>query len=174
MTPLFLDHFPRKNPVRENQCNYLRVFLIKQYQSTIWVPKLAYQTKNFLSSYTSQFERNLLAETSENPSGSSSAQNCSTAPASAQSGLCQTLSVSCWPCVRLSWLVSTPGGPALAFRASASDMLASGALHNTWLPLHEPLLTLCHSPWLLRCSLGTISAFSVSLYSMPLNCSPDR
>ena len=38
-------------------------FLIKQYQSTIWVPKLAYPTENFLSNYTSQFEINLLAET---------------------------------------------------------------------------------------------------------------
>ena len=28
-------------------------FLIKQYQSTIWVPKLAYPTENFLSSNTS-------------------------------------------------------------------------------------------------------------------------
>ena len=68
-------------------------FLIKQYQSTIWVPKLAYPTENFLSSYTSQFERNLLDETSENPSGSFSAQNCSATLASAQTGLRQPLSV---------------------------------------------------------------------------------
>jgi len=38
-------------------------FLIKQYQSTIWVSKLAYPTENFLSSYTSPFERNISAET---------------------------------------------------------------------------------------------------------------
>jgi len=28
MTPLFLDQCPRKNPIRENQCSYLRVFLL--------------------------------------------------------------------------------------------------------------------------------------------------
>ena len=48
-------------------------FLIKQYQSTIWVPKLAYPTKNFLGSNTSLFQTNLLAETLDNPSGSYSA-----------------------------------------------------------------------------------------------------
>ena len=47
-------------------------FLIKQYQSTIWVPKLVYPKNNFLSSYTSHFEGNLLVETPENPSSSSS------------------------------------------------------------------------------------------------------
>ena len=69
-------------------------FLIKQYQSTIWVPKLAYPIENFLSSYTSQFERNLLAETLGNPSDSSSAQHCAATLASAQSRLRQPLSVS--------------------------------------------------------------------------------
>ena len=51
-------------------------FLIKQYQSTIWVPKLAYPTENFLGSNTSQFLTNLLAETSDNASGSYLAQIC--------------------------------------------------------------------------------------------------
>jgi len=48
-------------------------FLIKQYQSTIWVSKLAYPTENFLGNNTSQFLTNLLAETSDNPFDSSSA-----------------------------------------------------------------------------------------------------
>ena len=48
-------------------------FLIKQYQSTIWVPKLAYPTENFLSSNTSPFLTNLLGETPDNPSDSYSA-----------------------------------------------------------------------------------------------------
>ena len=48
-------------------------FLIKQYQSTIWVSKLAYPTENFLGSNTSQFLTNLLAETLDNPSDSYSA-----------------------------------------------------------------------------------------------------
>ena len=48
-------------------------FLIKQYQSTIWVSKLAYPTENFLSSNTSLFQTNLLHETPYNPSGSYSA-----------------------------------------------------------------------------------------------------
>jgi len=51
-------------------------FLIKQYQSTIWVPKLAYPIENFLGSNTSQFLTNLLAETLDNPSGSCSAPIC--------------------------------------------------------------------------------------------------
>jgi len=50
-------------------------FLIKQYQSTIWVSKLAYPT-NFLSSNTSRFLTNLLVETPDNPSGSYSAPIC--------------------------------------------------------------------------------------------------
>ena len=28
MTPLFLNQCPRKNPMQENRCNYLRVFLL--------------------------------------------------------------------------------------------------------------------------------------------------
>jgi len=45
-------------------------FLIKQYQSTIWVPKLDYPIENFLSSNTSLFQTNLLPKTPDNPSGS--------------------------------------------------------------------------------------------------------
>ena len=51
-------------------------FLIKQYQSTIWVPKLAYPTENFLGKNTSQFLTNLLVETPDNPSDSYSAPIC--------------------------------------------------------------------------------------------------
>jgi len=51
-------------------------FLIKQYQSTIWVPNLAYPTENFLGINTSQFETNFLAETRDNSFGSSSAPIC--------------------------------------------------------------------------------------------------
>ena len=142
------------------------------------MPKLAYPIENFLSSYTSQFERNLLAETPENPFGSSSAQNCSATPTSTQFGLRQPLSVSRWPCVSLSWPASTLGGPALACWASASNTLASlvlcAALGCLYVALHEPLLALCHPSWLLRYSSDTISAFSVSLYSMPLSCSPNH
>ena len=39
-----------------------------------------YPIENFLSSYASQFERNLLAETPENPSSNTSAQNYSYNP----------------------------------------------------------------------------------------------
>ena len=49
-------------------------FLIKQYQSTIWVLKLAYPTENFLGSNTSQFLTKLLVETPDKPSGSYSTQ----------------------------------------------------------------------------------------------------
>ena len=51
-------------------------FLIKQYQSTIWVSKLAYPTENFIGSNTSQFLTNLLAETPDNPFDSYSAHIC--------------------------------------------------------------------------------------------------
>ena len=87
-------------------------FLIKQYQSKIWVPKLAYPTENFLSSNTSLFQTNLLAETPDNPSGSYSAQSTPETLASAQSGLCQPLLAQRWPCISLSWPTSFPGGPA--------------------------------------------------------------
>ena len=107
-------------------------FLIKQYQSTIWVPKLAYPTENFLSSYTSQFERNLLAETPENPSGSSSAQNCSATPTSAQSILRQALSFSRWSYV-------SPKRPCVSFLGLCVRHTGLfGALCNTSLPLHGP------------------------------------
>jgi len=142
------------------------------------VPKLAYPPENFLSSYTSQFEINLLAETLENRSDNSLAQNYSATPASTETGLRQPLSVSCWPCVSLSRPASVPGGLASALGASASVALAPlvlcAALGCLCVVLREPLLALCHPPWLLCCSPGTISAFSVSLYSMPLNFSLDH
>jgi len=55
-------------------------FLIKQFQSTIWVPNPAYPTENFLGSRTSQFETNVLAETQDKPSDSSSAPICARNP----------------------------------------------------------------------------------------------
>jgi len=66
-------------------------FLIKQYQSTIWVLKLAYPTENFLGSNTYQFLTNHLVEILDNPSGSYSAQICSRNPNISLSGLCQPL-----------------------------------------------------------------------------------
>jgi len=116
-------------------------FLIKQYQSIIRVPKLAYPTENFLNIYTSQFERNLLAETPENPFGSSSAQNCSATPI-AQSALRQPLSVSHWPSVILSRPMSAPGGFVSPLGAFASVALAPLVLCATLgclcVALHEP------------------------------------
>jgi len=142
-------------------------FLIKQYQSTIWVPKLAYPIENFLSSYTSQFERNLLAETPENPSDNSSTQNYSAIPASAQSGLHQRLSVSHWPCVSLSWPASAPGGPVPAFWASTSNTLAS-------LMFCAALGYLCVSPcWLcitLLSCCATLSAQSLPSLFLCTQC----
>ena len=58
-------------------------FLIKQYQSTIWVPKLAYPTENFLGSNTSQFLTNLLAENLNNPSAATQHKSVPETPASA-------------------------------------------------------------------------------------------
>ena len=117
ITPNDTVTFEPMSPEKHNAGKSMQLsegFLIEQYLSTIWVSKLAYPTENFLSSYTSQFERNLPAETPENPSSSSSAQNCSATPASAQSALRQPLLAQRWPCVSLSRLVSAPGGPALA------------------------------------------------------------
>ena len=73
MKPLFLDQCPRKKPNVGKSMQLSEGFLIKQYQSTIWVPKLAYPTKNFLGSNTSQFLTNLLAETLDKPSDNNSA-----------------------------------------------------------------------------------------------------
>ena len=67
-------------------------FLIKQYQSTIWVPKLVYPTENFLGSNTSQFETNFLAETPHKPFGSSSTPIYPRNPNVFHSGLRQPLS----------------------------------------------------------------------------------
>ena len=91
---------------------------------------------------------------------------------------CVNHSISRWPCVSLSWPTSAPGGPPSASCASASDTLASLVLCATLgclcVALREPLLALRHSPCLLRYSPCTISAFSVSMYSMPISCSPDH
>ena len=68
-------------------------FLIKQYQSTIWVPNLAYLTENFHGSNTSQFETNFPAETPDKPSGSSLAPIWPRNPSVCPFGLHQPLSV---------------------------------------------------------------------------------
>ena len=113
-------------------------FLIKQYQSTIWVPKLAYPTQNFLSSYTSQFERNLLAKTLKNPSGNSSTENSSATPASAQFALRQPLYVTVALCHPFLASVS-PKRPCVSFLGLCVRHVGfSGALHSTWLPLRGP------------------------------------
>ena len=70
-------------------------FLIKQFQSTIWVPNLAYPTENFLGSSTSQSETNVRAKTPDKPSDSSSAPICPRNPSVCLFGLRQPLSAQC-------------------------------------------------------------------------------
>ena len=100
-------------------------FLIKQYQSTIWVLKLAYPTENFLSNNTSKFLTNLQAETPDNPSGSYLTPICPRNP-------------SVYPI----WTASTSPSPVLALRQPilacvnprrpcVSYASPSGALHST-------------------------------------------
>ena len=100
------------------------------------MPKLAYPIENFLSSYTSQFEINLLAETLENPSGSSSAQNC-----------------SCNPNIYQIWTVSAPSlshiGPASVFLGLRQPQ---EALHQLSGPLSQ-------TRWPLWCSTQHLVAF---------------
>ena len=175
MTPLFLDHCPQKNPMRENRCSYPRVFLLSniRVQFGCW----NWPTQQRIS-YTSQFERNLLnllAKASENPSDSSSAQNCSCKPsvcpiwiASAPLYLMRALHQPFFVCVSPKRPCVSSG--SLCVRCAGP----SGALRSTWLPLREPLLALRHPPWLLHCSPDTISAFSISLYSMPFSYSLDH
>jgi len=62
-------------------------FLIKQFQSTIWVPNPAYPTENFFGSSTSQSETNVPVETTDKSSGSSSAPICPRNPSVCLSGL---------------------------------------------------------------------------------------
>ena len=90
-------------------------FLIKQYQSTIWVPNPAYPRENFLGSNTSQFLTNLLAETPDNPSGSYSAQIYPRNPS-------VNLSLDC---VNLSLPHTSPASPRMG-------------LHQPWEALHQP------------------------------------
>ena len=178
MTPLFLDQCPQKNPTRENRCSYLRVFSLSNIRVQSGCRNWPTQQRISLAAIPhrlreiSQLKPHKILPT---------ALRHKTAPAtlaSAQSGLRQPLSVSRWPCISLSQLASTPRGPASALWPSASDKLASlvlcAALGCLCMALHEPLLALRHSPWLLRYSPDTIFAFSVSLYSMPLSCSPDH
>ncbi len=114
-------------------------FLIKQYHSTIWVPKLAYTTENFLGSNTSQFLTNFPNETRDNPSGSSSARICPKNPS-----VCPFRTVSAPLCVAL--VVRHPERVCVRLRRPCVNILAlcvsnaglSEALHSSRLPLHGP------------------------------------
>lgn len=138
------------------------------------MPKLAYPTENFLSSNTSQFEINLLAETPDNPFGSSSALICPRDPN-----------------VNLSWIASTPLCPTLALRhlgwvcvslrrpcvsplaLCISNAGLSEALRNSQLPLRGPAWALASSTSLSQATAllsRNYLCLSVSLYSMPLSC----
>jgi len=86
-------------------------FPIKKFQSTIWVPNLAYQIQNFLTSSTSQSETNVLAEILDKTSGKSSAPICHRIPNVYVSGLYQPLFSQRWPYVSL-----------LAFRVSNAGL----------------------------------------------------
>lgn len=50
-TSLFLDNFPRRNPIRENRCNRYESF------NTTRVPKMAYPSENFLGRSTSPWRQ---------------------------------------------------------------------------------------------------------------------
>ena len=137
-------------------------FLIKQYQSTIWVPKLAYPTNNFLGSNTSQFLTNLLAKTSDNPSGSYSAPICPRNPSvcpfwTASAPLCPTLALRHpkWVCVNLLALCVNNAG-------------LSEALRSSQLPLHGPVWALATTASLSSATVLLSQHYlclSISLYS---------
>jgi len=107
-------------------------FLMKQYQSTIWVLNPAYPTENFLGSNTSQFETNVPAETLDKPSGSSSVPTCPRNPSVCLSEPRQPLSAQRWPCVS----VRRPCVSLLVLYVSNAGL--SEALHNSRLPLCGP------------------------------------
>ena len=131
-------------------------FLIKQYQSTIWVPKLAYPTKNFLGS---QFLTNLSVET---PIILLAATQHNSAPKTptvaslrmASAPLCLTQALR-----HPKWVYVSPRRPCVSsLSLCVSDAGPSGALRNTSLHLREHWLLLRLSLWLLCCYLDTISA----------------
>jgi len=137
-------------------------FLIKQFQSTIWVPNPANPTENSLGSNTSQSETNVSTETPDKPFDSSSASIRPRNPSVCLSGLRQPLSTQCWPCITLNRPVSASEGPASTTLASLKHCATPDCLG---MALREPWLLLRHSLWLLRCSLGTILA-SLSLCTL--------
>lgn len=153
-------------------------FIIKQYQSIIWVPKLAYPIENFLGSNTSHSETYFLPETPDNPSSSSSSPIYPRNPSVCLSGLRQPLSAQHWPCITLNGSASTLGGLSSAFwpYASAKNGL-SETLCSSRLPLRGLVWTLA-TPASLSPAITLLSrhylCLSVFLYSIPLNWNSDH
>ena len=152
MTPLFLDQCPRKNPMRENWCNYLRVFLLSNFRVQSGCQIRLIQQRMPLA----VVPLNLRQMSSLKPRiNSLAAPQLQSAPEIPTSAFLD--------CVNL---FLPNASPASAFWPSASAMLASlkhyAAPDCLYVALCEPWLLLHHSLWLLRCSPDIISA-SLSL-----------
>ena len=123
-------------------------FIIKQFQNTIWVPKMAHPTENTLGGSTSQSEidinPNLPHEISQRqPLGSA------LAPLAQRQPIFPSISLS-GLCINLWSLCVAHADPPQALRSS-------------WLPLRQPLQAL-------RCLSGTISAFLLCILGLMPNC----
>ena len=150
--------------MQENQCSYLRVLIIKQFQNTIWEPKLAHPAEKNLDSSTSPSETDALAKTPDKHSDSYSTPICPMkSPSTSLQGLRQPL----WPSVN-------PTSHVSASRASASPTLA--ILKHCAVPgcLCQPLAgSASLSPGFCVDAPGTLST-SLLLYSLPLICNSDH
>jgi len=162
--------------VSEHDCRWLKdISRAKQYHNTIWVPKLAYPTDNFLSNNTSQFLTNIFAETADKPSAATQHKSAPETPASASlsiasAPLCPVLALRHhrWVCVSLRRACASP----LALCVSNSE-----DLHSPRLPLHRP----AWADWLFITLPGycaALSALSLPLCLSVLKCpsaaSPDH
>ena len=174
MAPLFLDPCHRKNPMRENRCGYLRVFLLSNIRVQSGCRN--WPTQQIIS----------LAAIPHSLREISWLKHQKILPVAPQHETAlQPQHLPKLDCVSPSLSHVGPASSFLACVSPRRPCVSSGslyvccagpsdALRSTWLPLREPLLALRHPPWLLRCSPDTISTFSVSLYSMPLSCSPNH
>ena len=152
MTPLFLDQCHQKNPMWENRCNDLRVFLLSNIRVQSGCRNWPTQQRISLVAIPHSLREISWLKPRKNFLAVPQRKIAPATLASAQSGLRQPLFVSRWHCVGLSRPASAPRGPASALGASASAALAHLVLCAT-------LGCLCVSPcWLCVTLLGCCTA----------------
>ena len=129
---IFLDQCPQKNPMQENQCSYLRVFLLSNIRVQSGCQNWPTQQRISLAAIPQSLREISWLKPRKTLMAAPQYKTALATLESAQSGLRQPLSVSRWPCV-------SPKRPCV----SSGSLCVScaglfGALCSTCLPLRGP------------------------------------